>query len=436
MVDRKLLEKAAAYSDAALTFVDGDGFPFSIPVSVEVDSTNQTVKIQKTSLPSLQNREVSVIFNHITPLPVGGYTDRRYIVLWGRVVESNGTLLLKPTKGYTWDEKEVPFFQYSEVAVPQARSYLDQLRVKPWLSAPWIVIRTLRLPFIIATILPVTLGSLVAYRSGFFDFTLFALTLLGAVLIHLGLNTANDYFDHTSGADDFNTTPTPYSGGSRMIQYGFLSPSSVLSVSTAAYVGGAAIGLYLTASRGLPVLLIGLLGFFISLTYTAPPLRLGYKAVGEVAVAAGFGPLFVLGSYYVQTQSFALEPFLVSIPVGLLVMLILYVNEIPDRIWDDESGKRTLVARMKEDSLVPGYVISFSAVYAIVVLGVVLRIFPLIAIIALLTVPMAFKVKRLIEANLGNPYGLMTAMSTNIKLYAYTTSLLLIAYLISAYSHL
>lgn len=437
MVNKELFEKAAGYSDAALTFVDADGFPFSTPVSFEVDAQNQVVKIRKLkSLPSLQGRNVGVIFSYITPLPIGGYTDRRYIVLWGQINEDNETLVLRPTKGYTWNEKEVPFFQYCEVTLPRARSYLQRLGEKPWLSAPWLVLRTLRLPFLVATILPVALGALIAYRVGFFEWSLFALTMLGAVLFHLGMNTANDYFDHASGADDINTTPTPFSGGSRMIQYGLLSPFSVLSVSTAAYLGGAAIGLFLAFTRGLPILLIGLLGFLVSFTYTAPPLRLGYRGIGELAVAVGFGPLLVLGSYYVQTQTFALEPLLASIPVGLLVMLILYVNEIPDRTWDDEAGKRTLVARVREESLVPGYIGSVVAVYAVVFLGVIAQIFPATAILALLTIPMAVKVRRSIKANLGNPYGLMPAMSSNIKLYVYTTLLLLIGYFASGYLRL
>lgn len=434
MVSRVLFEKAAKYSDAALTFIDDDGFPFSVPVSFEVDSANRTVKIQKPkSMPPPQERDVALIFNHITPLPTGGYAERRYIVFWGQVTEEEGRLVLRPRKGYTWDEKEVPFFQYCEVTLPRGRSYLDRLRARPWLSAPWLIIRTLRLPFVIATILPVTLGAVVAYRAGFFDWLLFGLTLVGAVLIHLGLNVANDYFDYTSGADDINTTPTPFSGGSRVIQYGLLHPSSVLSLFTAAYLGGAVIGLYLAVTRGWPIFLIGVLGFLISFTYTAPPLRLGYRGVGEIAVGTGFGPLLVLGSYFVQTQSFALEPLLASLPVGLLVMLILYVNEIPDRTWDDEAGKRTMVARMREERIVPGYVASISAVYAIVISGVVAQIFPPTAILALLTIPMAVRVRRLIKENLGNPYGLIPAMSTNIKVYAYTALLLLVGYLTSGY---
>jgi len=432
MVEKVLFQKAATYSDAALTFVDDDGYPFSVPVVFEVDSEQQVVKISKPkSLPSLRGREVGLIFNHITPLPMGGYTDRRYIVFWGQITDEGDNFMLRPTKGYTWDEKEVQFFQYSEMKVSRARSYLDQLKERPWLSTPWLVLRTFRLPFVIATILPVVLGAVIGYRSGFFNWMLFALTLAGALLIHLGVNTANDYFDAKTGADDVNTTPTPFSGGSRVIQYGLLPAPAVLSLSTAAYAVGGVIGLYLALTRGLPILLIGLLGLLVSYGYTAPPMKWVYRGVGELAVGVGFGPLLVLGSYFVQAQSFTLEAFLASLPVGMLVMLILYVNEIPDRTWDDEAGKKTFVARIREESVVTGYLVSVVALYAIVGFGAIVRIFPITSLLALLTIPMAAKVSGLIKGNLGNPYGLMPAMSMNIKLYVYTTLLLIAGYLLS-----
>lgn len=433
-MEKELFRKAATFSDAALSFIDDDGYPFSVPVNVEVDQDNQVVRFAKPmNLSSLENHDINLIFNHITPLQTGGYTDRRYIVLWGRLTDEGEKFLLKPTKGYTWDEKDVPFFQYSEMRNTTARKYLDQLKEKPWLSTPWLVLRTFRLPFVIATILPVALGGVIAYRAGFFDWILFAFTMIGALLIHLGVNTANDYFDSRSGADDINTTPTPFSGGSCVIQYGLLPGPVVFSLSTAAYVGGCLIGLYLALTRGLPILLIGLLGLLTSYGYTAPPLKLVYRGLGELAVGTSFGPLLVLGSYFVQTRSFSLEAFLASLPVGLLVMLILYVNEIPDRTWDEEAGKKTLVAMMQEKSVVWGYVVSIVAIYAIVALGAALRIFPVTTIVALLTIPMAVKIRRLIKGNLGSPYGLMPAMSMNIKLYAYTTLLLLAGYITSLY---
>lgn len=432
MVTKSILGKAASYSEISLSFVDDDGYPFSIPVKVEIDQEDGIVKIAKPrALPTLESREVSLTFNHITPLPVGGYTDRRYIVLWGKLADAEGCYRLKPTKGYVWDEKEVPFFQYSEMKVKRARRYLNELNEKPWLSTPWLIMRTFRLPFIIATLLPVLIGGAVAYRVGHFNWILLALTLSGALLMHLGANTANDYFDSRLGADDINTTPTPFSGGSRIIQYGLLPGRFVLSLSTSTYLAGTLIGLYLALTRGLPVLLIGLVGFLVSWGYTAPPLKLAYRGLGEFAVALGFGPLLVLGSYYVQTQSFSLEAVLASIPLGLLVMLILYVNEIPDRAWDDEAGKKTFVARIKENAIVRGYEITMTIVYGIILAGALTRIFPVTILIALLTLPLTLKERRLISGNLGNPYGLMPAMSSNIKIFAYTAILMLAGYLIS-----
>jgi len=436
MVERSLLEKASKYSDAALTFIDNDGYPYSFPVQCEFDFQKGTVTFAKPKgLDDVGKGEVELIFNHITPLPVGGYTDRRYIVLWGRVEPDGEKLQLRPAKVFTWDEKEVPFFQYSEMKVSKGRSYLDELMQKPWLSTPWLIVRTFRLPFVIATILPITLGGLVAYRAGFFNWLLFGLTMAGALLLHLGVNTANDYFDGRAGVDELNTTPTPFSGGSRIIQYGLLPSHTVLSLSTASYAGGILIGLYLTLTRGLPILLIGLAGLVISYGYTAPPLKWAYRGLGELAVALGFGPVLVLGSYFVQTQSFSLEALLASVPVGMLVMLILYVNEIADRTWDDEAGKKTLVARISESSAVTGFVYSMAVVYGAIIVGAFMRIMPLTSLIALLTIPVALKVRALIKQNLGNPYGLIPAMSLNIKMYVYTATLLLVGYVVSFLLH-
>ena len=92
--------------------------------------------------------------------------------------------------------------------------------------------------------------------------------------------------------------------------------------------------------------MIGVVGFIVSLGYTAPPLKFVYRGLGEVAVALGFGPLMLLGAYVVQTGgALAWEPFVASLPIALLVALILYVNEIPDRRGDARAGKRTLPVR-------------------------------------------------------------------------------------------
>ena len=127
-----------------------------------------------------------------------------------------------------------------------------------------------------------------------------------------------------------------------MIQYGLVSLRRMATIATVFYLAAASIGLVLLATRGSPALLvIGVVGFIVSLGYTAPPLKFVYRGLGEIAVAVGFGPLMLLGAYVVQTGgALAWEPFVASLPIALLVALILYVNEIPDRRGDARAGKR------------------------------------------------------------------------------------------------
>lgn len=429
---RKLMEYVKSnYSDCALIVKDEDGYPFSTRVNFTVDPEEGIIKIKKpVYLPiSITDKEVNVIFNSIDPLPQGGYTNRRYVSFWGKVRDEAGYFSFKPIKSFRWDEKEVPFPQYVEMKTSVGKSYLSRIGVKPWMPRVWYALRVGRVPFLIATVLPVILGALVAGRYVQLDVWLLALTLIGASSIHLALNIANDYFDHVLGADVKNISPTPFSGGSRMIQYGFIQPSLAIKISYVLYGLGAGIGIYLALLRGLiPILAIGIAGLLISYFYTAPPVKLAYRGVGEVAVGTGFGPIMVLGSYFVQAQSFTLEAILISIPVGMMVMLILYVNEVPDRKYDSMAGKLTMVARLSKDGVLLGYAYSVIIIYGFIALSALLKITPLISLISLATFTMPVKVYRIMKGSFENTYGLIPAMSLNIKFYFYTTLLLIVAY--------
>ena len=139
------------------------------------------------------------------------------------------------------------------------------------------------------------------------------------------------------------------------------------TLATVFYVLAGIIGLILLATHGSPALLaIGVIGFIVSLGYTAPPLKFVYRGLGEIAVAIGFGPLMLLGAYVVQTGgALAWEPFVASIPIALLVALILYVNEIPDRRGDARAGKRTLPVRFSETTVITGYNVAAAAAFVI-----------------------------------------------------------------------
>ena len=204
------------------------------------------------------------------------------------------------------------------------------------------------------------------------------------------------------------------------------------TLATVCYVIAGAIGLLLLATHGSPALLvIGVVGFIVSIGYTAPPLKLVYRGLGEIAVAVGFGPLMLLGAYVVQTGgTLAWEPFVASIPIALLVMLILYVNEIPDRRGDARAGKRTLPVRLSRETIITGYEVAAAAAYVALVAGVVLGILPVPTLLMLLTIPLAIQVSRGLRPNYDNPYGLMAIMGVNVQLHLRAGLLLIVGYIV------
>ena len=288
------------------------------------------------------------------------------------------------------------------------------------------------MPFLTATIIPVVLGILIAASHGAFDLVAAALTVIGAAFVQLGLNVANDVFDTVQGADDANVTPTKFSGGSRVIQYGLVSLRQMAGLATVFYLLAGAIGLVLLATHGSTALLvIGVVGIIVSLGYTAPPLKLVYRGLGEIAVAIGFGPMMLLGAYVVQTGgALSWEPFVASIPVALLVALILYVNEIPDRRGDALAGKRTLPVRFSRQVVISGYNVAATAAYVALVVGVVAGILPVPTLLMLLTIPLARRVSDGLAPNYDNPYGLMAIMGTNVQLHLMAGLLLLAGYVV------
>jgi len=258
------------------------------------------------------------------------------------------------------------------------------------------VIRVIRAPFFSATVVPVLLATAIGWQEGVFHWGYFLLTLIGIVCIHAGLNMSNDYFDHLSGNDEINLELTPFSGGSRTIQDSILSARQVLMWSLFFYLIGIAIGLYLALARGWVVLWLGMAGVFLAFFHTAPPFKLSYlgHGLGELAAGIGCGPLIVSGSYYVQTQSPSYEALWASIPVGLLIAAVLYINEFPDYEADRAVGKNTLIVVLGRQHAVWGYVALLVSSYAVVVVGIALGILPHPLLLALLTLPLAYRAIR------------------------------------------
>jgi len=438
MIDRAALEKLATYSHVVVSWIGDDGFPVQTPAGFTVDPGAGSVRIRPTGLALPSDRTVNVVASHIHPQPGYGYDERRYISIWGTLALDGDRFALNAQRHWGWDEEITPFPEYVERSNPQAKRYFDELsrergiEIKARLSPFWTFFLATRLPFLTATFVPILLGIAVAGYHGEFNLWLALVTILAGAAIHIGLNVANDIFDAQSGADEANYRPTQYSGGSRVIQRGILPISRMIVISTVAYIVGATLGIYLVIQTGSwQLLAIGVTGIFLSVFYTAPPLRLVHHGLGEITTALGFGPVMVLGAYVVQTGELAWEPLVASIPVAILIALILYVNEIPDRPSDAAVGKRTLPVRLSRDIVTQGFLVMALAAFAVVVGGVVSNVLPVYTLIALVALPLVFQVYSGIQKYYDSPYELMATMGKNVQLHLATGLLLFIAYVVA-----
>jgi len=431
------LSRLTGYSHAVLVVPDEEGYPLSVATSFMV--IDGTVEVAPASTgPSVVRDTVGaqLVVSHIRPYPGVGYDQRRYIELSGTLSVGGPEWRFKPQTARGWDEQELSFPELCQRALPQARRYLAALstergrEVKPQMSTGWRFFLATRLPFLTATVVPVFLGLAAAAYDHHFSVGLAALTLLGAVAVHLGLNVTNDIFDTLSGVDAVNFTPTKFSGGSRVLQYGLVNMRQMVALAAVFYAIAIIVGLLLVAISGLGLLWLGVAGILISYFYTAPPLRLVHRGLGELCVALGFGPIMVLGAYFVQTRQYALRPLVLSIPVAIFVMLILYANEVPDRFADAKAGKRTLVVRMQPAAVIRGYVVAAAVAYVVVIAGVVAGILPWPTLISLVTIPLAYQTWKGLTAHYDSPYQLMSYLGKNVNLHLYTGLLLVVGVLL------
>ena len=289
---------------------------------------------------------------------------------------------ITPTKG-----KEGEHIGYCGVTTPLIDKTPDEVRPNISLMTKiftWLVI--MRLPFLTATFVPLLVGAAVVNFLGYdVRWGWLGLTVLGGCLLHIGTNTANDYFDHTSGTDEANYNyMVPFSGGSRSIQMGLISSRGMLIVSLVAFALSAVVGVPLIQKAGMDVLWLGLIGFASGFFYTAPPFRFASrKGLGELLIGLNFGPLMVAGSALVQTGKILPEALLAGIPIGLLVAAIVYVNEFPDHDGDKATGKNTLIVVFGPEKARLGYVFLVIGAFVSIIVMALNGTFPKLSLIAL-----------------------------------------------------
>ena len=232
--------------------------------------------------------------------------------------------------------------------------------------------------FLYAGLVPYLLGAAWARAiAGRFDAPIFWSGLAGVVLAVIGVEAYNEYFDARMGTDRVFNADGP-------------EPIAVTTfwIGTLAFAGALAVGIYLALRGGWPILAFALAGGAAAIFYEAPPIRWSYRGLGEAVIALSYGPWMVLGSAYLHTGTLSWGAFWASLVPAFLIMALAVVNAIPDFHQDRLVGKRNLVVRLGRKRAVRLYVALAGVAFAVVVLGVAARVFPLACLAALAALPL------------------------------------------------
>jgi 1,4-dihydroxy-2-naphthoate polyprenyltransferase len=223
-----------------------------------------------------------------------------------------------------------------------------------WISAA----RPRTLP---AAVVPVLVGLAVARRSGALDWGVAAATLAAALLIQIGTNLANDYYDFVSGADAADRL-----GPARVTQQGLASPTAVRRAAFVVLGAATAAGAYLVNVGGLPILAVGVLSLASAVAYTGGPFPIAHHGLGDLFVFVFFGLVAVCGTVYLQTDALSELAVAAALPVACLATAILVVNNLRDIPSDARAGKRTLAVRIGARATRLEYVLLISLAFLFV----------------------------------------------------------------------
>ncbi|UCG35752.1 MAG: 1,4-dihydroxy-2-naphthoate octaprenyltransferase [Candidatus Omnitrophota bacterium] len=238
-----------------------------------------------------------------------------------------------------------------------------------------------------ASLVPVSVGAIIGLCDPVtIRWELFPLVVICSLLLHAGTNLLNDYSDFEKGVDKEDTY-----GSSRVLVEGLLESHQVLKGSIALLALGFLLALILVAIRGIPMLVLSLIGLLGGYLYSGKPFAYKYKALGDVMVFILMGPLMVIGSYFALTGDFFARVFYVSLPIGFLVTAILHGNNLRDITYDKRAHVKTLAGILGYAKAKMLYRALISVAYLVVVLLVIMRVVSSWSLTVFLTLPLALK---------------------------------------------
>jgi 1,4-dihydroxy-2-naphthoate octaprenyltransferase len=265
---------------------------------------------------------------------------------------------------------------------------------------------------LVAAAAPVLVGAGLAAHDGAFAGLPALAALLGALLIQIGTNLANDYYDFVRGADTHERI-----GPMRVTQAGLIAPAAVRRAMILVLAAALLPGAYLVAVAGWPIVWIGLVSIACAVLYTGGPAPLAYHGLGDVFVFVFFGLVAVGGTYYVQARTWPVDAWLAGAGIGALSTAVLVVNNLRDIRTDAAAGKRTLAVRLGRAGTQGEYALLLALAAAVPAIGVVALGWPAPALAALVAAPLATSPARAVFTHT-TPRDLLPALGGTARVLA------------------
>ena len=262
-----------------------------------------------------------------------------------------------------------------------------------------------------AAMAPVLVGTGAALGAHRFSLWPALAALLGALLLQIGANLANDVFDFFKGADTHERL-----GPTRVTQAGLLTPRQVLFGMSLVFAVAVADGLYLLHVGGWPIAVLGIAAILSALAYTGGPFPLGYNGLGDLFVFLFFGLCAVCGTYYVQAGHVDALAWWAAIPIGFLAVNILVVNNLRDRATDEAAGKRTLAVRLGRTGTLAQYGLLLSLAYLVPVIICLTRVGSPWTLLSWLSLPLAWRVWKRVGSQQGKALNPVLGATAQLEL--------------------
>jgi len=282
-------------------------------------------------------------------------------------------------------------------------------------------------PSLLMSFLLVSLGTAAAMYDGFLNLTFYILAIVGVTLAQNAVNVLNDYHDFKTGVDA-RTMKTPFSGGSRFLVSGLIKPRSAFLFGMTSLLLAIPIGVFFIILRGAMLLVIAIVAGISILFYTTTFARV---YLGEFLAGLNLGPLVIYGAYYVQAAGLSIGILAAGIAPGIMIAMVLYLNEIPDIEADAGAGRRNLPILLgrKRAAGIYAVVESFAVIW--ILIATLTGITPVPTLLALGCLPFALKAIRVTLKSYDDVHKLIPALGANIATAYVTIALLTVGYLVS-----